>query len=294
MSIQIIWSCIDCGVGGMTGGIATSAMRKEGTERSVTARSGPPFRDPDRISQPDCETIHGGILLELHQYRYNRDNFGYLLVSDGACLVIDGGAVDEMVAEIERRTLSVVGITNTHGHGDHTQGNAGLEARLGAPLLPHEALAAKGEVSVGGAVVSVFPTPGHTVDSVTFHHGDVLVTGDTLFNGTVGNCFSGDLEAFYRSIKRLMAFPPETRIFAGHDYVSLSIGFARSIEPENPFLEAVAANHDPERVVSTLADEMRINPYLRFNDPKMIAIMDARGLKTDTEYQRWLSLMEVY
>ena len=82
-----------------------------------------------------------------------------------------------------------------------------------------------------------------------------------MFNGTIGNCFSGNLAAFYRSLRRLMAFAPATKIFAGHDYVRESMAFARSLEPENVRIQEYLAAYDPDGVVvSTLADELAANP----------------------------------
>ena len=81
----------------------------------------------------------------------------------------------------------------------------------------------------------MFHTPGHTEDSVTFKADDFLVTGDTLFNGTIGNCFSGDLNAFFTSLKRLISLPGHMKIYAGHDYVMDSMKMAAIIEKNNPY-----------------------------------------------------------
>jgi hydroxyacylglutathione hydrolase len=141
--------------------------------------------------------------------------------------------------------------------------------------------------------VTVRLTPGHTSDSVVFAADDCLVTGDTLFNGTVGNCFSGDLKAFYRSIRLIMSYPGTTRIYAGHDYVAASLAFARHLTPDNAAIDAYADRYDRHHVTSTLDDERAVNPYLRFNDPEIIRLLESEGLPTDTEYQRWEGIMSI-
>jgi len=144
-----------------------------------------------------------------------------------------------------------------------------------------------------GEEILIYPTPGHTRDAVCLHAGKGLISGDTLFNGTVGNCFTGNLREFYHSIKKLMALPDETVIYAGHDYVRDSVAFAKRLEPRNRDLNAFLSTHDPGHVYSTLAEERRVNPYLRFNDERIIAILRQKGLPTGTEYECWESLMSI-
>jgi hydroxyacylglutathione hydrolase len=148
-------------------------------------------------------------------------------------------------------------------------------------------------ITLDGGTIHVYHTPGHTLDSVTFNTDGRLLTGDTLFNGTVGNCFSGDLKAFYESIKQLMGLPETTVVYAGHDYVEYAMAFARVIEPANPEIDRFLEARDPGHVFSTLAGEFRVNPYLRFNDPGMIRILEEKGLPTASEYQRWESIMQL-
>ncbi|MDY0164018.1 hydroxyacylglutathione hydrolase family protein [Desulfobotulus sp.] len=232
--------------------------------------------------------------MKVHQFRYNGDNLAYLLEAGGEALAVDGGAVDAILHAVEKSGLRLVGITHTHDHPDHVQGSGALCARSGAPLLSHGALCAKGELSLGGERLAVLATPGHTLDSVCFVGEGFVISGDTLFNGTVGNCFSGDLDAFFHSMEKLLSLPGDTRIYAGHDYVKEAVAFARSIEPDNPHLEAYLAAWNPGHGFSTLEMELRVNPYLRYNDPVMTEILVRRGLPVDTALRRWYSLMEVY
>ena len=97
-----------------------------------------------------------------------------------------------------------------------------------APFYPDKGLLVKLKPLPGVIEgIRVVHTPGHTKDSICFHADNILITGDTLFNGTVGNCFSGDLDGFLKSLTFLLSFPDETLIYAGHDYVSESMNFAK-------------------------------------------------------------------
>lgn len=232
--------------------------------------------------------------MRIYQFRYSIDNLAYLVAGESSALVVDGGAVEEILGAVDRLGLTLRFIATTHGHPDHTTGSRQLAARSGAAVLDHERLLEMGTVTLDSEEVRVLATPGHTRDSKTFACGESLITGDTLFNGTVGNCFSGDLKAFYDSIRSLLDFPPETRIYAGHDYVAESMAAARSIEPDNPAVDRYLAAYDPDHVVSTLADELAVNPYLRFNAPSMVRILEARGLPVGTEYERWCAVMTAF
>ena len=228
------------------------------------------------------------------QLRYGADNLGYLLVAGGEAIAIDGGAAAEILSYLATHDLTLVAITNTHGHADHTPGNARLARVTRASVLSPEELVRAGSVAIGGQTVRILLTPGHTKDSVCFDGPGFVITGDTLFNGTIGNCFSGDLEGFYRSLLSLLALPEDKRVYAGHDYVRDSMAFARHLEPDHPAWDAyLESGYDPAHVFSTLEQEKQINPYLRWNAPAIVAILRANGLPTATDFERFASLMKL-
>lgn len=231
--------------------------------------------------------------MNVKQFRYSPDNLSYLIFGKDLAVAIDGGAAEAILAFIADKGLNLKYVTNTHAHADHTVGNQRLLDGSGAVFIDNNTLRKNRFFELEGARIVVLHTPGHTLDSVTFHLDNTLITGDTLFNGTVGNCFSGDLQGFYRSIKMLMAFPGETVIYAGHDYVSESMAFAGAFEPGNRHIDAFWENYDPTHVQSTLHEEFKVNPYLRFNDENIGSILGARGLPVASEYERWASMMSV-
>jgi len=231
--------------------------------------------------------------MKIEQFRYGKDNLAYLVYARRTAIAVDGGAVDEILAFLRDRRLRLAAVVNTHGHPDHTVGTEELVRRTGAEYMHNGRLRTDGLICLDDETVRVLHTPGHTLDSLTFVAENALITGDTLFNATVGNCFSGDLAAFYASIEALLRFKDETRIYAGHDYLRESIAFARSLEPQNPNLAPYLARYRPEHVFSTLGEERRVNPYLRFNEPALVAVMRQRGLAVDTPYQRWVAVMSI-
>jgi hydroxyacylglutathione hydrolase len=232
-------------------------------------------------------------MLRVEQFRYGHDNLAYLVYGKKEALAIDGGASNDILHFLDRHGLVLSVVANTHDHFDHLPGNETLLRHTGASLLGFDDLPDGKVISLDGGGITVMRTPGHSHDSVCFYTGSAVLSGDTLFNGTIGNCFTGDLAGFYRSIKRLMMLPPETLVYAGHDYVRDSLAFGAALEPGNGDIERFRRAYDPQHVCSSLAEELKINPYLRFNEEPIVDLLKRKGLPLATEWERWQSLMSI-
>ena len=163
------------------------------------------------------------------------DNFSYLVGCENTrqALVVDPGSdVDQIVSIAEKEGLEIVTIVNTHGHGDHTAGNAALKERTGARVIIHELdgdrypaadvlLSNEKTLQLGDIVLDVIHTPGHTPGGICLHAQGNLVTGDTLFVGDSGrtDLAGGDRATMGKSIRHLMEqLPDHTVVWPGHDY----------------------------------------------------------------------------
>lgn len=172
-------------------------------------------------------------MLNIKQFRYGMDNFAYIIYGQKQAMVIDGGAFKEILSFLKSMNLTLIYVTNTHSHSDHTSGNNHLLKATGADFLKPSIFVDNQQIIIDGQKIIVYQTPGHSDDSICFHTGHSLISGDTLFNGTIGNCFSGNQHNFYLSIKRLLTLPDETIIYAGHDYINDALAFARHLDPHN-------------------------------------------------------------
>ncbi|MCF8120673.1 MAG: MBL fold metallo-hydrolase [Deltaproteobacteria bacterium] len=231
--------------------------------------------------------------MRIRQFRYAADNLAYLIYGENAALAVDPGAVEDMLTFLEKSGLTLQAVVNTHSHPDHTTGNKSILEQTKAVFMDTEILLKEPFLELEGDRIAVYHTPGHTQDSVIFQVDRSLVTGDTLFTGKAGRCFTGDLARFLKSIKRIMAFPSRTVIYGGHDYVLEYMDTAKAIEPNNTAIDDFLETYTPDHVCSTLADEYRINPTLRFNTDSLIHVLKERGLATATEYERWQSVMSI-
>ncbi len=232
--------------------------------------------------------------MKVKQFRYSQDNLGYLVYGSKTAIAIDPGAVKGMISFAEEKRVKIKYVTNTHSHHDHTSGNNRMLEKTKAQFLDCKAIQNKKSLKLDNEDLLVFHTPGHTMDSLTFKANDILITGDTLFNGTVGNCFSGDLLSFFSSLKFLCGFPKETIIYGGHDYVKDSMVYAKLIDKQNPETDRYLKKYNPDHIISTLEDERKANPYIRFNDPAMVKILNEKKLPRSTEYERFKSIYELY
>ena len=199
------------------------------------------------------------ITLELGDYRSNC----YIIKTGDFAFVIDpGGECDRILKTLTENRISEIKIINTHSHIDHWLCNGFLKRELSAEILiseqakdvcfkPDYNLSVFNEGSVfvqpdqwlkdtqvikrDDVELKVINTPGHTVDGICLETAEGILTGDTLFAGSVGRSDlpGGDHDILIRSIKeRLLCFPDNTAVFPGHG-VSTTIGEEKRI---NPFL----------------------------------------------------------
>ena len=231
--------------------------------------------------------------MKVKQFLYSHDNLSYVISHHKHAVIIDGGAVDDIVSYISDQGISQIFITNTHSHFDHTIGNKQLLHATNATYLDHTQFSDMDHIRLGDKQLEIFQTPGHTQDSYTFVGDSFMITGDTLFNGTVGNCFSGNVMGFLSSLDRLTKRSPNTFIYAGHDYVKQAIKYAKKIEPTNIHLDRYLSSYSSHHVYSTLEIEYLINPFLRLNEPFIISLLEQNKLPIATRVERFNALKSI-
>ncbi|WP_408586209.1 MBL fold metallo-hydrolase [Novosphingobium sp.] len=159
-------------------------------------------------------------------------------------------SADALLDAVARQGLKLAWLLETHAHADHLSASHYLREKTGAPVVigaritevqrtfaplfeaddvtpdgsQFDRLVQEGEVlPLGSLEIRVLHTPGHTPACVTYVIGDAAFVGDTLFMPDYGTARSdfpgGSAEQLYRSIRRILALPGETRVFVGHDYL---------------------------------------------------------------------------
>jgi glyoxylase-like metal-dependent hydrolase (beta-lactamase superfamily II) len=164
--------------------------------------------------------------------------------------VVSHAGLEELLTIVAQRQLRLRYILETHVHADHLSGGHWLREKTGAPLVigahigtvqrvfaprfamdelatdgrQFDMLVAEGTtLPLGNLTIRVLHTPGHTPACVTYVIGDAAFAGDTLFMPDYGTARcdfpGGDAAMLHASIQKILALPPETRIFVGHDYL---------------------------------------------------------------------------
>jgi glyoxylase-like metal-dependent hydrolase (beta-lactamase superfamily II) len=188
--------------------------------------------------------------------------------------------------------VAIALILETHAHADHLTAAPYIKQRCGGkigigehikevqrifrPVFAADDVKPEGgdfdlllrdgeRLKLGSLEIEVIHTPGHTPACVCYRIGDDVFVGDTLFMHDYGTARAdfpgGDARALFRSIKRLLALPPETRLWMCHDYK--------------------APGRDDYAWQSTVAEQRAHNPHVKdgVTEDEFVAFRHARDAK---------------
>jgi glyoxylase-like metal-dependent hydrolase (beta-lactamase superfamily II) len=159
-------------------------------------------------------------------------------------------AADRLIAFVRDKQLKVEWILETHAHADHLSAAPYLKRLLGGKIAIGERIktvqqvfhkifnlepgfrldgsqfdhlfAENEEFRIGNLSAQVLYVPGHTPADSAYRIGDTVFVGDTLFMPDIGTARcdfpGGDAHKMYRSVRKLLSLPDDTRLFMCHDY----------------------------------------------------------------------------
>ena len=188
----------------------------------------------------------------------------YLVVNGSRAFIIDPGSnIKPVLVKIESEKLELEAVIATHGHIDHIDGvnavkkmfkvpfyvndmdteliqTVRMQARMfGVPdpgdISADRNLPSSGEIEIAGLKLGLMYTPGHSKGSVSIMIEDVIFSGDTLFNFSIGRTDlpGGDYEELITSIKsKILVMHDSTRVLSGHG-PETTVGREKKM---NPFL----------------------------------------------------------
>jgi hydroxyacylglutathione hydrolase len=238
--------------------------------------------------------------LNVRPVRAFSDNYIWLIESpraQGLIVAVDPGEAAPVSAELQRSGLSLAAILLTHHHPDHIGGVPDLLRHGAVPVIgPDDSRIAhrtrtvrdaeRCELPELGLSFEILEIPGHTVSHIAFWGHGALFCGDTLFSAGCGRMFEGTPMQMNASLNKLRNLPPDTRVFCGHEYTAANLRFALTVDPSNA--TALDYQHTVARLraegspslPSTLALEIKINPFLRCDDPTVVAAAEAHAGKS--------------
>lgn len=159
-------------------------------------------------------------------------------------------SADAIIAHIRDHGLALEWLIETHVHADHLSAAPYIQGKLGGRIGIGEKITVVQEVfgkvfnegtefrrdgsqfdrlfkdgdsyTIGGMRAFALHTPGHTPACMTHVIGDAAFVGDTLFMPDGGSARAdfpgGDARTLFRSMRRILDLPPQTRLFMCHDY----------------------------------------------------------------------------
>lgn len=153
--------------------------------------------------------------------------------------------IDRDLRVIEELGLRLEAVLETHVHADHVTAAGKLRERTGARTYASKGgascidvhVGAGDQVRVGGLVLDVLETPGHTDDGLCYRLGGNVFTGDTLLIRGCGRADfqNGDPGSLYDSITGvLFALPDDTVVWPAHDYKGLTQSTIGEEKRHNP------------------------------------------------------------
>lgn len=162
---------------------------------------------------------------------------------------VDTASAERILAAAKERGWRIALVLETHAHADHLSAAPYIKAKTGAqigigehirdvqkifrPVFAFDGLKTDGSdfdrlfadgerFALGTLEVEVMHTPGHTPADLTYRIGNAAFVGDTLFMPDYGTARAdfpgGDARQLYRSIRRVLSLPDDTRLFLCHDY----------------------------------------------------------------------------
>ena len=219
------------------------------------------------------------------------DNYIWMLHDGRKALVVDPGDSQPVLDALQHEGVELHGILVTHHHDDHTGGVEALREATGARVFgperepmpePIQRQADESCVRLLDLNFQVIAVPGHTAGHIAYYaeidnDAPVLFCGDTLFSGGCGRLFEGTADQMQASLHRLAALPGATRVCCAHEYTLSNLKFAREVEPDNLQLTAyqgqcLALRESGQPTLpSTIKVERQINPFLRSEQPTIVA-----------------------
>jgi glyoxylase-like metal-dependent hydrolase (beta-lactamase superfamily II) len=204
----------------------------------------------------------------------------------------DTRSAGRLIEAARQEGITIALILETHAHADHLTAAPYIKQRCGGqiaigehikdvqrifrPVFAADDVKPEGadfdlllrdgqRLKLGTLEIEVIHTPGHTPACVCYRIGDDVFVGDTLFMHDYGTARAdfpgGDARALFRSIRRLLALPPETRLWMCHDYK--------------------APGRDAYAWQSTVAEQRAHNPHVKdgVTEDEFVAFREARDAK---------------
>ena len=245
-------------------------------------------------------------MLDVIQIPVLQDNYLYLIIdkSTGLTACVDPAVADPVISKLNELNKNLDYILNTHHHFDHVGANLELKKKYNCKIIGNEKdkeripginifLNEGDNFSVGESKSIVMAVSGHTIGHICFHFPEdkLIFCGDTLFSLGCGRLFEGSPGVMVESLLKLRSLPNETKVYCAHEYTLQNALFALSLEPENEAIKRKIIQIKDLRsknlstIPSTLAEEKKLNPFLKFDDKNFLNSIGLNELSSTDNFR---------
>ena len=212
------------------------------------------------------------------------DNYFWLIHENNKknSVVVDPGDSKPVLEVLNKNNLVLSDILITHHHADHIGGVNELKK-----VYPSVNIYGPEDKRIPATVVvkdndiiklnslnekfQVMDVRGHTNSHIAYYFKNKIFCGDTLFSCGCGRLFEGSYSDMHKALTKIKNLPKETMVYCAHEYTLDNIGFAKIVDPNNPDLllrekeVKKLLDRGEYSVPSILENELKINPFLRFD-----------------------------
>ena len=231
------------------------------------------------------------------------DNYFWLMFEDNkkSAVIVDPGDYAPVIKSLKDNNLELTDILITHHHNDRIGGVSELKKVFpkvnifgpSDPRIPADNIVKNEDIIKLDSLneeFRVLDVRGHTNSHIAYYFDKKLFCGDTLFSCGCGRLFEGTYEDMHKALTKIKNLPKETLIYCAHEYTLDNIGFAKLLDPNNHDL--IAREEEVKKILkeggysvpSVLENELKINPFLRFDHKDVISsVQNHFNLKLNKE-----------
>jgi len=225
----------------------------------------------------------------IHPIPVLKDNIIWIWVKGNQAVVIDPAISAPVITWLEKKSLELNSVLQTHHHEDHIGGTEELlrfwpsasviAAKDDLKRIPFQTQSIlDNEVfALLGEELKVIAVPGHTHHHVAYYlfgsrktnKNPVLFCGDALFGGGCGRLFEGTPSQMFHSLSRINMLPGNTKVYCAHEYTEDNLKWAISLNPEDLSIKTRLKEVIRKRskglltIPSTLSEERKSNLFIR-------------------------------